>query len=219
MKRLKEDVLTASPMWCVAPMKSKAGAAGTRLVSLCSVFAHDLSMLAWFITVAYVAAAFLALRAARGQDGRDRMFWIGCAALLLLLGVNKQLDLQGYLTSAGRSLARQEGWFEYRRFVQAAFIVALCVAAAAALAILAAWLRRSAAAVKVAALGIVLLFTFVLWRAASFHHMDIWVTRDIAGMRSGWWLELAGIAVIILSAIAYRPRPSQAVEATPDHTG
>ena len=181
------------------------------------MFAHDLSVLAWFITVAYFAAAFLAFQTARGSGGgRDRLFWMGCAALLLLLGVNKQLDLQGYVTSAGRSLARQEGWFEYRRFVQAAFIVTLCVAAAATLAILAAWLRHSVAAAKVAALGIVLLFAFILWRAASFHHMDVWVTRNIAGMRSGWWLELAGIAVITLSAIAYRPRPGEAVEGTPD---
>jgi hypothetical protein len=180
------------------------------------VFAHDLSVLAWFITAAYFAAAFLAFRAARGSgDERDRLFWMGCAALLLLLGLNKQLDLQGYITTAGRSLARQEGWFEYRRLVQAAFIGTLCIGAAALLAILAAWLRRSVAAVKVAALGIVLMFTFILWRAASFHHMDVWVTRNVAGMRSGWWLELAGIGVIILSAIAYQPRAS-ASEGTAD---
>ena len=180
------------------------------------LLAHDLSLLGWLITAAYFAAAFLTLRAARGSgDERDRMFWIGCSALLLLLGLNKQLDLQGYLTTAGRSLARQEGWFEYRRLVQAAFIVTLCIAAATTLAVLAAWLRRSATAVKVAALGIVLLFTFILWRAASFHHMDVWVTRDVAGMRSGWWLELAGVVTIGLSAIVYRSRSSASAEGTP----
>ena len=184
------------------------------------MFAHDLSVLAWFITAAYFAAAFLAFGAARGGGNeRDRMFWMVCAALLLLLGLNKQLDLQGCITTAGRSLARQEGWFEYRRLVQAAFIVTLCVAAAATLAILGTWLRRSVAAVKVAALGIVLLFAFILWRAASFHHMDVWVTRDVAGMRSGWWLELAGIVAIGLSAIAYRSRPRTAAGETPDQAG
>ena len=181
------------------------------------MLAHDLSVLAWFITAAYFGAAFLAFRAARGNaGGRDRLFWMGCAVLLLLLGLNKQLDLQGYITTAGRSLARQEGWFEYRRLVQAAFIVLLCVGAAALLAVLAAWLRRSVAAVKVAAFGIVLLFTFILWRAASFHHMDVWVTRDVAGMRSGWWLEFAGIVVIGLSAIAYLPRADTGAEGTAD---
>lgn len=216
MKRLKTNGLIY-PMWCVPTAKSKAGAGCGRRVPLYSVFAHDLSVLAWFITAAYFAAAFLAFRSARTSgDARDRLFWIGCAALLVLLGLNKQLDLQGYVTTAGRSLARQEGWFEYRRLVQAAFIATLCIGAAAALAILAAWLRRSVAAIKVAALGIVLLLTFILWRAASFHHMDVWVTRNIAGMRSGWWLELAGIAVITLSAIAYQPPESEPAEGTAD---
>ena len=35
--------------------------------------------------------------------------------------------------------------------------------------------------------------------------MDIWVTRNVAGMRSGWWLELAGIVVIGLSLWLLRP--------------
>ena len=174
--------------------------------------AHDPSLLAWLITAAYLGAAVLTLLAAqRGTGGREQVFWFGCAALLVLLGINKQLDLQGYITSAGRSLARQEGWFEQRRLVQAAFIVALCVAAMASFAVLVVWLRRSTAPVKIAALGIVLLFTFIVWRAASFHHMDVWVTRNVAGMRSGWWLELAGILVIGLSAISYRSRASTTV--------
>ena len=166
--------------------------------------AHDPSLLAWVITAAYFAAAVLTIVAARSSsDGRERIFWWTCTALLVLLGFNKQLDLQGYITSAGRALAKQEGWFPERRLVQAAFILALCILAAGMLASLVIWLRRSAGTVKIAALGIVLLFAFVLMRAASFHHMDVWVTRDLAGMRSGWWLELAGIIVIALSATGH----------------
>jgi len=168
---------------------------------------HDPTLSAWLITGAYFVGAGLAVVAARSSnDPRDRVFWFGCAALLVLLGFNKELDLQAYITIAGRTLARQEGWFGQRRLVQEIFIVLLCTTTVAVLAFLAVWLRRSGRAVKTAALGIVLLFTFVLWRAASFHHMDIWVTRNIAGMRSGWWLELAGIIVIGLSAAAFRRR-------------
>lgn len=168
------------------------------------MFAHDTSTLAWLITAAYFGAAVLAFAARRrAKDHRDRTFWTGCSALLALLGLNKQLDLQGYITSAGRFLARQEGWFSERRLVQETFIVILCIAALASLAFLALWLRRSSAVVRIAGLGLVLLFTFILWRAASFHHMDIWVTHEIAGMRSGWWLELSGILVVGLSAAIF----------------
>jgi len=36
----------------------------------------------------------------------------------LALGINKQLDLQTALTEAGRVLARYQGWYEQRQFVQ-----------------------------------------------------------------------------------------------------
>jgi len=179
--------------------------------------AHDHSLVAWLITIAYFGAALLTLMASRCSEiRRDRIFWVGCTVLLVLLGFNKQLDLQGYITSAGRSLARQEGWFEQRRLVQAAFILVLCAVALGSITFLAAWLRRSARPLKIAAAGVVLLCAFIVIRAASFHHMDIWVTRDLAGMRSGWWLELAGILVIGLSAIAYRSRTRAAAGGTLD---
>jgi hypothetical protein len=166
-------------------------------------FAHDPTLLAWFVTAAYFVGAGLTFVAARGSAATtERSFWLGCAAILVLLGFNKQLDLQGYITTFGRSLAHNEGWYEQRRLVQTAFVIALSLVSAISLASLAVWLRRSPAAVKVAALGIVLLFTFILWRAASFHHMDVWVTRNIGGMRSGWWLELGGIILIGVAAAA-----------------
>ena len=48
-----------------------------------------------------------------------------------------------------------------------------------------------------------LLSAFIVVRAASFHHMDVWVTADVEGMRTGWWLEIAGIFVIAGSALRY----------------
>jgi len=168
---------------------------------------HDPTLLAWCITAAYFGAAGLTFVAGRAStDRRDRAFWLACAALLILLGFNKHLDLQGYITTFGRSLAKQEGWFAERRLVQGAFVAALGIMAAAVLASLAVWLRRSSATVKVAASGIVLLLAFILWRAASFHHMDVWVTHEIAGMRSGWWLELAGSIIMASSAFVFLRR-------------
>ena len=173
---------------------------------------HDPTFLGWLITIAYLAAAALTFVASRrSTEERERIFWAGCTALLVLLGLNKQLDLQGYITTGGRSLAQQGGWYEERRLVQAVFFLALCAAAVSASAVLALWLRRSAGEVKIAGAGIILLFGFVASRAASFHHMDIWVTRNIAGMRSGWWLEAAGIFVLTLSAVlALRRNPAGA---------
>ena len=91
---------------------------------------HDASPLAWMVVLAYLAGALACLWAARlTEPGRDLRFWAGTAVLLILLGLNKQLDLQTLLTEAGRWMARQEGWYGSRRIAQAAFIVALAAAA------------------------------------------------------------------------------------------
>jgi hypothetical protein len=175
--------------------------------SLAQMLLHDPTPVAWIIVGAYLVGAIVCFLAGRLSDQkRDRIFWLGTGMFLALLGLNKQLDLQSLLTEAGRSIAQREGVYDARRLIQAVFILALAAGSILGVAMLTGWLRRSEASVKVAAFGVVLLFAFILMRAASFHHMDGWVTHRVAGMRSGWWLELAGIAVIGLSAMRYRHR-------------
>ena len=168
---------------------------------------NDHSTIAWWIVAAYFGGAAAALWAARLARTRDRRFWFGTAILLLLLGVNKQLDLQSVLTSTARSMTRHAGWYPERRVIQGLFLLALVVMAFVVVLGLLNWLRRSSAPVKSAALGVALLFVLIVIRAASFHHIDAWVTVNVGGLRRGWWLELAGIAMIAASAFAYRNLP------------
>ena len=167
---------------------------------------NDRTTTAWVIVALYFAAAGAAFWAGRSGRRKDRRFWIGTSVLLVLLGLNKELDLQTYLTDAGRWLAHYEGWYDYRRLVQGAFLLILAVGLIFVIVTLARWLRRSPLPVKVAALGIAMLFAFIVMRAGSFHHIDRWVTVSIAGLRSGWWLEILGTLVIAMSAISYRMR-------------
>ena len=161
---------------------------------------NDRTTFAWVIVILYFAAAGASFWAAAGPESRERYFWIATGILLVLLGLNKELDLQAVLTQQTRAFVRDLGLYEERRLMQVAFLVSLTIAGLLAGFMLGAWLRRSSKPAKAAAAGIVLLFAFVVMRAASFHHIDHWVTIDIAGLRSGWWLELAGIAVIGISA-------------------
>jgi uncharacterized membrane protein (UPF0136 family) len=168
---------------------------------------HDASAFAWVVVAAYFAGALAAFAAgSSARSRRERRFWFVMAGLLVLLGLNKQFDLQTFVTTFGRSLAQNGHWYEYRRAVQAAFVALVAFAAASGVAALVSWSRGTARAVKIAAAGSVLLFAFIVLRAASFHHIDEWVTMDVLGLRSGRWLELAGIAVIGCSAVAYRSR-------------
>ena len=49
--------------------------------------------------------------------------WNALAVGLLLLGINKQLDLQTALTELGKILAARQGWYEHRQRVQIDFII------------------------------------------------------------------------------------------------
>lgn len=163
----------------------------------------------WIIVACYVAAALLAFRASSMAAGRERVLWVGTGLALILLGINKQLDLQSDLTLVMKIAAHREGWYDnWRRDVQGVFLLSMAVGAAGFSILLWRWLRDASSSAKIAAAGIVILIAFIFARAASFHHMDYWVTLPIAGVRSGWWLELIGIAVIGAAALRSAGRVS-----------
>jgi hypothetical protein len=166
---------------------------------------NDQGPLAWFVVAGYFASAFLAFRAGSAAAGRERAFWLVTAVAMVLLGINKQLDLQADLTDVARAAAHSEGWYGWRRDLQGVFLLFMAVGATVVAVLLWRWLRAASSSAKVAAMGLVILLAFIFVRAASFHHIDHWVTVPVAGLRSGWWLELLGIAVIG-SAAAVRGR-------------
>ena len=90
----------------------------------------DPTAVGWLTVAAYFFAAFLSWKAAgraRAPGGwpPQAVFWVGLAALLVMLGINKQLDLQTWFTLAAKRAAQSQGWYENRRIVQFLFILAL----------------------------------------------------------------------------------------------
>jgi hypothetical protein len=168
---------------------------------------HDEGMLPWVIVAVYGLGALLAFAASGKATRRERSFWLGTAIALLCLGINKQLDLQTDLTQVARAAARARGWYGFRREAQGLFLLLLVAASTAFATIFVFWLRKTTASVKVAAVGLLILATFIFARAALFHHLDYWVAIDIRELGNGWWLELAGIAVICAAAADYRFAP------------
>ena len=185
----------------------------------------DPSVVGWLTVVAYFAAAGLAYRALRlhravarvtgsRDDGprphattpsrflRDEAmlwrFWSLVVLSMLLLGVNKQLDLQTWFTEIGRDLAHRQGWYEGRRPLQVVFIGLIALIGGCLTAWLAFAMRHVLHRVVGALVGLGALVTFVIVRAASFHHVDMLLGRG--RVRLNWVLELGGIALIAISA-------------------
>lgn len=165
----------------------------------------DPTIAGWLTVIAYFAAAALCFRTAHRLSQRnstETTFWRLLALGLAALGVNKQLDLQSAVTELGRFLLREQGLQEHKRELQRLFIGAVLVIAGCAGAVLVWWIRRSARATKIAAIGVCTLLTFVVVRAASFHHFDHLLGVRLLGLKLNWVLELGGISVVMWGAYA-----------------
>jgi hypothetical protein len=163
----------------------------------------DPSLVGWVTVGLYATAAVLAARnaAAARRTAVPTGFWVALTAALLALGLNKQLDLQSWFGQIGRDLARAQGWYEARRGVQAVFIAALAACVVALLL----WARRVWAGLwseyRWVFGGIVLLMTFIVVRAASFHHIDEFIGVDIGVTKFGRALELIGVVAIAAACV------------------
>lgn len=179
----------------------------------------DPSVMGWVTVFAYFAVAVLCLRCARQASVPVRrhtevVFWCGLATLLMLLGVNKQLDLQTWLTLTGRRIAVAQGWYEHRRIVQLFFGLFVGLAAFGGFVFMWRLVRRSRE-LWLPLAGLVLLLAFVIVRAASFHHIDTLINLRFGGVRMNWVLELGAIAVIGLGA----RRNMRGNSSRPEHMG
>jgi hypothetical protein len=168
----------------------------------------DSSFMGWLTVAAYATAAVVCFIAASrfpvtadaGETRRRRHMWLGIGVLMSFLCINKQLDLQSLFTDVGRVLATREGWYDQRRAVQRWFVIAVAAAGAMTFVIMAWKIRSILRESIVLLLGLSSLLTFIVIRAASFHHVDVLLGSELLGIRVNWILELTGIALIALSA-------------------
>lgn len=164
---------------------------------------NDEGVMAWIIVGAYALTFLLAVAATtRTAAERDGWFWAVSALCLLLLGLNKQLDLQTQFTAMLREMARADGWYEYRRSLQLLFDMALGIALLASLVFILLLTRNSGFGVRLALIGLAFLAAFILLRAASFHHVDVVLSGTIAGIKLHALLELSGILLVATGAFA-----------------
>jgi hypothetical protein len=161
----------------------------------------------WMIVAIYISAGLLSLRVAVGavfpeaSRGRERAFWGILGLVLLLLAVNKQLDLQTLLTDTARCMAQLQGWYETRRPVQIGFLLAVFVSILILFAAASISLRGTMRRNGLALTGLVFVLGFVGMRAAGFHHMDRLINMEFHAVRVNWILEMTGPLLILLGGV------------------
>lgn len=158
----------------------------------------DPTPMGWITVAAYAAAAVLAWRnvGAARRTAVPESFWIALTVLMVVLGVNKQLDLQTWLSHVGRDMALEQGWYEQRRVVQAVFVAALAGGALATVL----WARRQWHTLwheyRAAFVGACVLLAFIVIRAASFHHIDMILRSDLGATALHRVLEVVGVLIV-----------------------
>ena len=158
----------------------------------------DPSFMGWCTVAAYAVAAILA---AWVWLRRREKIWLRVALGMAGLCVNKQLDLQSLFTDLGRVASYHGGWFEQRRMYQKWFVLGVV----AGTGIFGSWFiwRYNAFWVrhKLLTAGGFFMLTFIVVRAISFHHFDMFLKDEVLGVKMNWALELSGIFLISLAAV------------------
>lgn len=170
----------------------------------------DLSVLGWTVFLAYFGVAALCYHSAAscgrdpGASSRLCRVWIALSAILVLLGVNKQLDLHVWLNAYGRMLAESEGWYQNRWIAQVTFFSGFAAAVVVA-GLFLIWLGWGhLRLISGALLGMAGLAAFLLIRAISFDVLDL--RTYVGGIKLHELLEMAGLLLIGVSATLYATR-------------
>ncbi|MBJ7395704.1 MAG: hypothetical protein JHC76_06605 [Akkermansiaceae bacterium] len=158
----------------------------------------DPTIMGWITVAAYALCALLML--AVWYRKREQK-WLWFTLSMALLCVNKQLDLQSLFTDLGRIAAYHQHWYEQRRDFQKWFVLAVLLVAIS----VGGWFiirhLNSCRNNKILTLGFLFLLTFILIRAISFHHFDLFLKDQFLRVKMNWLLELSGIFLITLGAV------------------
>ena len=161
-------------------------------------FKANLSATYFIVSLLYLKAAFITK-----NDKSIKIFWFSLTFFLVFLGLNKQLDLQTLFTLIGRNLAIEQGWYESRRIIQIGFIVFIGLIGTSGLIFLFNKYKSTTFEIKIVLTGCIILFSFILIRASSFHHMDIFINTRLASVKMNWLFELGGLAIIGFGGLQY----------------
>jgi hypothetical protein len=176
--------------------------------TICIAYFATGALCAWAMRIAWIGWRTAQIHAGPERRARSRRrayrasvaFWGLLIILFIILGVNKQVDMQTILTEAARDVARDQGWFQQRRIVQAGIVSVMGVVGFIVLAGMLIATRQIMPRHVLAFIGVCLLILFVCLRAVSFHHLDAILKQAYLGVKLRWMLEIIGILCVAACA-------------------
>lgn len=166
----------------------------------------DFTVWSWVINIAYILTFIISiyfLRRIRNLKNKEfRFLWICIAAILLLLGINKQLNFQTLLIIVGRSLANKHGWIENSRKIEMLFAAIFCLGIGIMGTLVLFRIRHILSKAWIEITGIALLLGFTVIRAGQIDHIG--KAEKLQSMLIHIHaIELTGILIIVFAMFRY----------------
>lgn len=172
-------------------------------------FAGDPLISGSVFMLSYGLAAWQILRVAARSDGRERQYWRLCGWLFAFQVLNTNLDLHGMIFTTGRCLAKAQGWYEDRREVQMWLLFGLAMLIVLVLLLVLTLFARNIFGDLILTTGMVIALGFTLVKGINFHGLERYYAGLYGPFRGADLIELSGIALALLSALArlWRTQP------------
>jgi len=137
------------------------------------------------------------------MSGLHAWFWWMMVAILILVGINKQLDLQMLLADFGRTYSKYHGWYDQREPIQRRVLaLGACVGMAGLLGV-GYKLKRAPKSTWFALCGVIFLGVNILIHLVSLHWAEHMLGSPIMGVSLENALEIVTLVWIIISAMTF----------------
>jgi hypothetical protein len=170
----------------------------------------DPTFVGWMIFSLYAISGSFSIRAGiyeiKQRNRGQPQCWFFVAGFLLLLAINKQLDLQTLFLQVGRRLAEREGWYADRRKVQLAFVLLLAAAMCYGLLRVSTMADRFFKNHRLVSVGLISLVIYILLRAALFDHVDAALGLNVGDAAWMQIFELFGVFCCLIAASRCVPK-------------
>ena len=180
----------------------------------------DPTVLGWLTAIAYLITAIACIvcwrKRVQRMPGRGRRrlgaYWLILAVGLLLLAVNKQLDLQKLIYITGRNLAIRQGWFDQRREIMRIVLVGVGIVGVLSVAAVLLLMRGLWSRIWLSVLGVALLAAFAVIRVGELMDLSpLTHTKLIGPVHLSHTLELTAITLVLIGSVLFnRPRKTAA---------
>lgn len=162
----------------------------------------------WLLAGLILATVRVIQRARSAGNSSIQKAWIWLSIILLILALDKQIDLIDPVLNWFKGLSKEQGWYAYRRFIVYTGFVGGLVAAIWLAIVCRALLLKHSVVTGLIGVGGIFLCSVLFFRVATFHYVQPGSGFHFGCPRTNWIFETAGLGLILIGSFSRVDVPS-----------